>query len=150
MPRSCCALHPRGGCISLLPPAGLCSAQDAVSIPVPIYAAQKPSQTPSPVQFEGFLLLPGSPGLPLKLLKSDQGEGETGTLLPLSPALSPGDEVPSSTECLDARQSVGQSPALHPGQLTPALGKMQEMQEDGAEVGSGAKWGERAGEASYK
>lgn len=39
---------------------------------------------------------------------------------------------------------------LHPGQLTPAQGKMREMQEDGAEVGSRAKRGEREGEASYK
>lgn len=150
MPCSRCALHPRDGCISLPHPAALCSAQDAVRTPVPSYAAQKPCQIPSPAQFEASLFLHGSPGLAFKLLGSDQQDGETGTHLPLSPALSPGNEPPSSTECLGARQSVGQALVLHPRQLTPAQGKMREMQEDGAEVGSGAKWGEQEGEASYK
>ena len=134
----------------MLPPAGLCSAQGAVSSPVPSYAAQKPPQTPSPVRFEASLPLPGSPGFALKLLGSDQRDGETGTHLPLSPTLSPWDEPPGSTECLDAGQSMGQAPALHPGRLTPVLGKMREMQENGAEVGSAGKRAEREGEASYK
>lgn len=33
-----------------------------------------------------------------------------GTHLPLSSSLSPGDEAPGSTECLDTGQSVGQAP----------------------------------------
>lgn len=63
---------------------------------------------------------------------------------------SQGMSCPSSTKCLDAWQRMGQAPVLHPGWLTPALMKMQEMQEDGAEMGNGAKWGEWEGEASYK
>lgn len=45
---------------------------------------------------------------------------------------------------------MGHAPALHPRQLMPVLGKTLEMQENRAEVGSRAKWGEQEGEASYK
>jgi len=45
---------------------------------------------------------------------------------------------------------MGQALALHPGRLTPVVGKMREMREEGAEVGSGVKQEEREGEASYK